>query len=265
MHPEIHFLTYTFSSYKVAALFSAATGFACAWFFVRRLDYSFKYFSFIFLMIIAVFPVGARVLNIVLNYPFYLSHHAEIFNLALKGFSVIGGVIASLTVCLIIHKMSRRKITPFLDALSIPFILSFTIMKLGCFANGCCFGKPTSSFLGLEFPTRGKSQIVQLLSIFNRFAGIPKSVYPTQLFEAIITLLFLPFIYVLKKHFIIKNSGQLFLVTCLYFITLRLIVHPLRSFPYPSYVVTFIYPISYLILIGISIYLLKNLDRFNEF
>ena len=43
--------------------------------------------------------------------------------------------------------------------------LGHTIGRLGCFCAGCCYGKPTDSLLGIDFPDLGR-------------------VYPTQLFEA---------------------------------------------------------------------------------
>jgi phosphatidylglycerol:prolipoprotein diacylglycerol transferase len=39
--------------------------------------------------------------------------------------------------------------------------------RLGCFLNGCCYGKPTAAWCGVVFP------------------GQPHAVLPTQLFEAI--------------------------------------------------------------------------------
>ena len=79
-------------------------------------------------------------------------------------------------------------------ALSAPFFLAVAVGRLGCFANGCCFGLPTSSFLGVHFPPWSQASRVgrRLLedSAIVSFPGnagadvfVP-AVHPTQLYSA---------------------------------------------------------------------------------
>lgn len=62
--------------------------------------------------------------------------------------------------------------------------------RIGCFLAGCCYGKETSSFLGVLFP------------------GMINPVYPTQLFEALflILLTIILFVLAIKKQFIYNLS-----------------------------------------------------------
>src|SRR3990170_1231496 len=50
----------------------------------------------------------------------------------------------------------------------------FGIAGLGCFLNGCCFGEPTASFLGIVFPSDCAAGFT--------FSNVP--LYPTQLFSS---------------------------------------------------------------------------------
>lgn len=59
----------------------------------------------------------------------------------------LGGVIALVVFV-------RRKNIPFLvlsDALVAPLLLAQAIGRLGCFAAGCCYGRPTDSMWGVVF------------------------------------------------------------------------------------------------------------------
>jgi len=67
--------------------------------------------------------------------------------------------------------------------------------RLGCFLNGCCYGKPTTSFLGVAFPRGGaawRQQVDQHL-ISSVRSALP--VHPTQLYESIGCLLAFAILY----------------------------------------------------------------------
>ncbi|MGB3365870.1 MAG: prolipoprotein diacylglyceryl transferase family protein [Acidaminobacteraceae bacterium] len=263
MYPEIQILNYTFTTYTVAALFSAATGFALSLIFAKKLGYNYREFFLVFLGILITFPIGARMLNVILNYDYYSSNLNDIISLSFRGFSVIGGIFASIFICFILHKFIGKNPLSFLDALSIPFIISFSIMKLGCFANGCCYGKATSTFIGVIFPNKDVGIVNGLLSIFNSFSGIPRAVYPTQLFESFLAILFIPIFIIVKKFYNFNKAGEIFLITGIYFTALRLAIHPFRDFPYPIYIVSYIYPSIYLLIIIVGINLLKKIRKTN--
>jgi len=62
------------------------------------------------------------------------------------------------------------------DAIAPSFLLGVGIQRLGgCFLNGCCFGRPTDSFLGVVFPMRSVAGSI--------FPGQP--LWPAQLFASV--------------------------------------------------------------------------------
>jgi phosphatidylglycerol:prolipoprotein diacylglycerol transferase len=99
--------------------------------------------------------------------------------------SAIGGLILGLVALIVAQKALR---------LSDRFIIHFTwitpiglaIQKLGCFINGCCFGKVTSNFLGVHYPQDTIAHINHWNLGYISDPGMTSlPVYPVQLFEVL--------------------------------------------------------------------------------
>ena len=88
-----------------------------------------------------------------------------------EGFVVYGGIVCGLGAA---YLYCRKRYLPFLRWVDcfIPCVaLAQGFGRIGCFLAGCCFGKPTESFLGVTFPAGSMAP-----------AGIP--LWPVQLFSA---------------------------------------------------------------------------------
>ena len=119
----------------------------------------------------------------------------------------------------------RKNKIPFWKAADVAFpalTLAHAFGRLGCFGAGCCYGRPTDTFLGMRFHS---DQVEASLR------GIP--LHPTQLYES--TALFVLFGMMLFLHFKKRKEkswdGQVALV---YFVTdpiIRLIVESFRGDP----------------------------------
>ena len=89
--------------------------------------------------------------------------------------SMIGGIVLSIPVALVYVRMKKQSFVA-LDVIAPTFLLGAGIQRLGgCFLSGCCFGRPTNSFLGVVFSKGAAS---------SRFPGIP--LWPTQIFASIL-------------------------------------------------------------------------------
>src|SRR5262249_11956286 len=64
-----------------------------------------------------------------------------------------------------------------LDAAAPGLAVGAAIARLGCFLGGCCYGRPTGSFLGVHFPDGH-------LGMAKLPAGDPRGLHPTQLYLA---------------------------------------------------------------------------------
>ncbi|MBI1909329.1 MAG: prolipoprotein diacylglyceryl transferase [Deltaproteobacteria bacterium] len=156
-------------------------------------------FDLSFYIVVAAI-IGSRVLYIVVDYDRYLSHPLDILKIWEGGLVFYGGLIAAIGTSLY---YAKRKKTPFLvvaDLFTPGVALGHAIGRLGCFAAGCCYGRPVteSHFWAVTFPHNGTSLAP---------AGIP--LYPTQLMESAAELaLFLILIALRRRK---KFTGQIFL------------------------------------------------------
>lgn len=56
-------------------------------------------------------------------------------------------------------------------------------MRVGCFANGCCFGLPTGGWSGVVFPVASPAHFWQIAHDFVGLMEPPIAAHPTQLYE----------------------------------------------------------------------------------
>ena len=84
--------------------------------------------------------LGARLLYIILNLPYYLEYPLEVINLSKGGLVWYGGFLAALIAA--ISYMGRLKSNFWQVAdLFAPYIaLAQSFGRVGCYLNGCCYG-----------------------------------------------------------------------------------------------------------------------------
>jgi len=99
--------------------------------------------------------------------------------LGMEGFVFYGGLLTAVPVAAWLTK--RWELSPLrvLDAAMPPLALGSALGRIGCFLNGCCYGKPTDSPLGVVFPESCLAGAT--------FPAIP--LHPTQLYVAFDSLL----------------------------------------------------------------------------
>lgn len=114
-----------------------------------------------------------------------LFHTIETGEFTLGGITWLGGVIGVFVFMIIgfhfwVPEAKGNAFKYF--SLMIPgLVIGHAFGRVGCFMAGCCFGRPTDSFLGVVFPENSEAA---------RLYGYGTAVLPTQLFEAVFELLF---------------------------------------------------------------------------
>jgi len=146
--------------------------------------------------------VGAKILYIVNDWSYYTAHPREIFSFATlqAGGVFSGGLIAAFAAAAWYIRKNHMPALRTCDAFSPGLALGHAIGRLGCFAAGCCYGKPTTHFWGVTF----KNPLAQA------WVGTPLGVplEPTQLFESAVELAnFFILMWLLKRK---KFDGQVF-------------------------------------------------------
>ena len=108
---------------------------------------------------------------------------------------LIGGTLCFLTIYLFFRKKYTTRLYRVTSLLPCCILIAHAFGRIGCFFAGCCYGKETDSFLGVQF------------------SQLSHPVYPTQLYEAVFLfiLFFICFYLLLKKDFM--HNLSLYLIS----------------------------------------------------
>ena len=144
--------------------------------------------------------IGARVFFVLHNWHAFAKEPMHIIRLDLGGLTFYGGLIGGAT-CLLVTVWRRR--LPLLRTLDVGaslVSLGHAFGRVGCFLNGCCFGRSTESWVGVRFPRvlDGAGQIIGSPPYIEHLtqgripatAGWSLPVHATQLYEVAYELAF---------------------------------------------------------------------------
>src|SRR5215467_2033521 len=144
------------------------------------------------LYILASALIGAKVLMIFTE-PEDFGSLKQIFSLDFLGSGGVffGGFLIALVVSVILMRVWKLPWRKTADAFAPGIALGHAIGRLGCFSAGCCWGKPTSSWIGLKFTEKA-----------HELTGVPidSALVPTQLIEAGANLVILRILLWLRKR-----------------------------------------------------------------
>lgn len=146
--------------------------------------------------------LGAKILYIVNDWSYYTAHPREIFSLSTlqAGGVFSGGLLAAFIGAAWYIRKNHMPALGTCDAFSPGLALGHAIGRLGCFAAGCCYGKPTAHFWGVTFTN----------PLAAAWVGTPLGVplEPTQLFESAVELAnFFILMWMFKRK---RFDGQVF-------------------------------------------------------
>lgn len=128
--------------------------------------------------------VGSRILFIIVNWADYKHNVAEIFMFWRGGLVFYGGFLLALAYAVWWAKRHHESFFKIAD-LYIPMVaFNHAWGRLGCLSAGCCYGRPTTSPLGIQFPVESAVQLTQHAQGLIGFADRPLPVHPTQIYEA---------------------------------------------------------------------------------
>ena len=163
--------------------------------------------------------VGARLLYVVQNWSYYSKHLFEIVLINRGGLSLHGGILLAFLVGCIIVKRRRLPAGKIIDLVMLYLPLGIAIGRIGCFLNGCCYGKPTNYFCGVLFPK---------YSLAYQHFKTYQVLYPVQLYSALANIaifVILGTIYKYRKRY----DGELLFYFMFYYGTARFLIEFLRA------------------------------------
>jgi phosphatidylglycerol:prolipoprotein diacylglycerol transferase len=122
--------------------------------------------------------VGAKIWLVLTAWDYYAANPRQVFSIETfqSGGTFYGGVVGGMLTIGLYTYFQKMPLLPVLDTFTAVVPLGHAIGRLGCFAAGCCYGKPTTMPWGVTFTNPEAA----------RLAGTPLGVrlHPTQLYEA---------------------------------------------------------------------------------
>ena len=154
----------------------------------------------IYMVLVAL--VAAKLWYILADASYYSRHAPEIFTVATlkSGGTFYGGLFGAILVALLYAHFQRIPLLPLVDSYSAGLPLGHAIGRLGCFAAGCCYGKPTWLPWGVIFTSPKAAEIV----------GTPLNIplHPTQIYESLAEFInFLILVVLARKQ---RFKGEIF-------------------------------------------------------
>jgi phosphatidylglycerol:prolipoprotein diacylglycerol transferase len=98
----------------------------------------------------------------------------------------LGGIIAGVAF-VVVNKLPVRRM---MDAATPAIMLGEGLVRIGCFLNGCCFGKPTGGAFGIVFPPNSPAGAT--------FPGL--AIHPTQLYSSAAGFILFGFALLMEKR-----------------------------------------------------------------
>jgi phosphatidylglycerol:prolipoprotein diacylglycerol transferase len=183
MYPElfeIPFIHVTVKSYGLMMVIGFLAAVSVIRYLSRDITPNPQYITNAALYSLIAGVLGARV--------FYVVHHADQFQERLAsvfaiwqgGLELLGGVVLAITVIffyLCYHKLPIRR---YLDILAIGLMLALVFGRIGCFLNGCCFGKPTNLPWAVRFPYGSFAYRSQIYPNLTRNRSEPQLKLPAE-------------------------------------------------------------------------------------
>ena len=185
-------------------------------FFIMRHTRKFEDLSLETALDITIFIIvggvmGARLFYILLNIGDYFFSPLSLFNIREGGLSWHGALMGGFLGTVALSKIKKIPLGKVADFAAVHSTIALAIGRIGCFLNGCCYGKPTLFITGVDF----------------RASGLEYYRHPTQLYESILMIVsFVLLLYWWKKK---KYNGELTLIMFFMYGITRFIVEFFRD------------------------------------
>jgi len=182
--------------------------------------------------------LGARVMFMILNPSLFpISRPLNLLKIWEGGLVFYGGVIAALPVGVCVLRKKKVDVWHFADVVAPYMALAHGIGRIGCFLNGCCYGKPSNLPWAVSFPkfvdetgfVTGSPVYVDQLdhNLITGDAARSLPVHPTQVYSTVALFAISALLLLLWKRRAFK--GQIFWSYLLLYSVFRFGVEFLRA------------------------------------
>jgi len=215
MHPILFKLgPITIYTYGFFAFLGVVLGSMVAFQEAKKQSIPKEAFSSIIFWVITAGFLGAKLLYILIEFKSFLKYPLEMIR---SGFVFYGGIVAGIGSLYILARKYSLSFLKLADTIVIGIPLGHAFGRIGCFFYGCCYGKPTDSFLGIIFPLSSPA------------GALGVKVIPTQIISAFFLFLLFLLILLIKKRK--KFQGQLLIFYIVAYGIFRFIIEFFRGDP----------------------------------
>lgn len=166
--------------------------------------------------------IGARLLYLLITDdagPFFDLN--EVLQSGLGGLSFHGGLIAGLLTAIIYCWRTKISFWRLADTMAPSVAIGYAITRIGCFLNGCCYGRHTDIPWAVSFPA-------------NSASGSVNHVHPTQLYASFIMFVAFLLLLWLARGDSLRRAGRIFMVYLMLAGLERVVMEIFRQ-PDPNY------------------------------
>ncbi len=219
MHPEIlHWGALHIRSYGLMLAIAFLFGTWLALREARRLRIDEDALVTIILATLVCSVLGARLLYVMEHLEDFRRQWGSVLALWQGGLTLYGGIVGGTVAGLLVARRLHQPMWTVADALTPSLALGTMFGRVGCFLNGCCYGRPTRLPWGVEFPA-------------DSFAGLDYGtvpVHPSQLYNAAAGLGLFALAWALRKR--LAPPGTLFWGFVLAFSLVRIPIDLTRAY-----------------------------------
>lgn len=235
MYPILYQFSETFAikSYGVAIALAFLVAILLATWRAKKEGLKANDFLDIGFIIIISAIVGSRLFYVLFNLNYYIENPAAIFQVWQGGLVFYGGLALAVLGAMLYMKYRKIPIMYASDMIAPSVALGYAITRIGCFLNGCCYGKETTWFTGVYGWKEGTGAAMHTASLFftKLFSGeaMPEVIklHPTQLYASGINLIifFVLFLLWSKRKF----DGMIFWLYIMMYSVYRLVIEFFRG------------------------------------
>ncbi len=151
------------------------------------------------LWILGLAIAGSRLLYVASHSESYGGRWLDAFKLWEGGLTMYGGLVAALAGALIYLRVHGLPVAEVFDAFTPAVALGSGITRIGCFLNGCCYGKPCDLPWAMTFPEHSFAGAT--------YPGTP--LHPTQIYLSLAGFGSFAIVWSLRRRWE-SRPGQLF-------------------------------------------------------
>lgn len=130
--------------------------------------------------------LGGRAAYVLADIGFYLRYPTKILRLDEGGLIFYGGLVGAVLAVFLFARSRKLRLLWLFDFVATAAPLGHAFGRLGCFMNGCCFGRPHKGFPSVVFPAGSPPWLQQIHDhAISNLDPQCLPVHPVQLYEVV--------------------------------------------------------------------------------